>query len=158
MRPDPELLEPASAADWTVARALLVEYAAGLGVDLCFQGFAEELERLPVEYGPPRGALLLARLAGHPVGCVALRPFDAGRGEVKRLYVAAAARRLGVGRALAAAIVARARGLGYRQLLLDTLDTMLAAQALYRSLGFRPTAAYRFNPLPGAAYFELDLQ
>ncbi|HXQ32089.1 MAG TPA: GNAT family N-acetyltransferase [Steroidobacteraceae bacterium] len=157
MQAGPDIREPWSAPDWAVARALLLEYAAALGADLGFQGFAEELKRLPQQYGPPRGAFLMARLDGRPVGCVGLRPFDAARREVKRLYVAAPARGVGIGRALTVAIVVRARSLGYRQLVLDTLDTMGSAQALYRSLGFRPVTAYRFNPLPGAAYFGLDL-
>jgi putative acetyltransferase len=152
-----EVGEPASAPDWAAARALVREYASALEVGRCIEDLAGELERLPDEYGPPGGAFLLARLDGHPVGCVALRPFDASRGEVKRLYVAAPARGRGVGRTLLAGIIARGRVRGYQQLVLDTLDTMLAAQALYRSLGFRSTAPYRLNPLPGAPCFALDL-
>ena len=55
-------------------------------------------------------------------------------------------------------IVAEAQRLGYARLLLDTLPFMQEAQSLYASLGFRKTAAYRFNPLPGATYFELSLR
>ncbi|HXQ64415.1 MAG TPA: GNAT family N-acetyltransferase [Steroidobacteraceae bacterium] len=152
-----QITVPLSAPEWAGARALLLDYAAALGIDLCFQGFAGELERLPAEYGPPDGAFLLAQLDGQPVDCIALRPFDAGRGEVKRLYVADSVRGRGIGRALAVAIIGRARALSYRQLVLDTLESMVSAQALYRSLGFRPVAAYRFNPLPGVAYLGLEL-
>jgi GNAT superfamily N-acetyltransferase len=152
-----EIGEPSSAPEWAVARVLLREYAATPGVGLCLQDFAGELERLPEEYGPPGGTFLLARLDGRPVGCAALRRLDADRGELKRFYVAPPARRLGIGRALAAAIIAHARVVGYKQLVLDTLDTMPAARALYHSLGFRPTGAYRPDPLPGADCFALNL-
>jgi putative acetyltransferase len=152
-----ELAEPAGATDWALARALIEEYSSGLGVDLCFQDIARELRELEREYGPPTGALLLARADGCLAGCVALRRLAPGVGELKRLYVVPAARGTGAGRALVEAMLMRARALGFARLRLDTLATMTAAQALYRSLGFRPIAPYRLNPLPGAAYFELDL-
>jgi putative acetyltransferase len=129
-----KLLEPASAADWEQACALLRDYAGALDVDVYAEGFADELLRLPIQYGAPHGAFLVAMLGGRPVGCVALRAFDDDRGEVKRLYVTPAARGLGLGRALAAAIIDRARDLGYRRLVLDTLVTMGSAQALYLGL------------------------
>ncbi len=152
-----ELAEPAAAADWALARGLIEEYSRGLGVDLCFQDLARELEELAQEYAPPGGALLIARLDGRVAGCVALRHLEPGVAELKRLYVLPAARGAGVGRALVGRMLARARALGYGRVRLDTLASMQEAQALYRSLGFRPIAPYRFNPLPGTAYFELDL-
>jgi GNAT superfamily N-acetyltransferase len=142
--------------DIAAARALFEEYAASIGVDLCFQGFAEELASLPGAYAPPRGCLLLAE-RDQPVGCVALRPLDAGTGEVKRLYVRPAARGEGVGALHAHAAVDRARVCGYRELKLDTLATMTAAHALYASLGFRRCAPYYDNPLPGVTYMSLAL-
>jgi carbonic anhydrase len=144
-------------ADMQAARALFVDYQRWLGVDLCFQGFTEELASLPGDYAPPAGRLLLARVDGQPVGCVALRPFDDGRCEMKRLYVLPAHQGLGLGRRLVEAIVAAARTIGYRSMVLDTLDTMQAAIALYRAHGFRDIPAYRFNPLPGARFMQCDL-
>src|SRR5262245_2372630 len=61
-------------ADVAAARELFQEYQEALGVDLSFQGFAQELETLPGEYASPRGRLLLARDEGLVVGCVAMRP------------------------------------------------------------------------------------
>ncbi|MGE5170431.1 MAG: GNAT family N-acetyltransferase [Rudaea sp.] len=140
------------------ARALFEEYAAALGVDLCFQNFAQELAGLPGDYAPPRGCLLLAEREAEHLGCVALRPLTDDTGEVKRLYVRPKARGLGVGRALAEAVIERARAIGYRELKLDTLATMHEAQALYASLGFRECAPYYRNPLRGTVYMALEMQ
>ena len=151
------MLQPQSAAEWRRARALIEEYAASLNLDLSFQDIAHELEHLAEEYGPPAGAFLLAEEGDCHLGCVGLRHFSAGTGEIKRLYTVPAARGRGLGRALAEAIVARGRELGYERLLLDTLPSMQDAQRLYLSLGFKPTAAYRYNPVAGTAFLELRL-
>jgi putative acetyltransferase len=157
---DSELIRHAvTAAEIAEARVLFEEYAASIGVDLCFQNFSEELATLPGAYARPRGALLLAG-AVRPSGCVALRPLPDGDpliGEVKRLYVRPDARGSGLGRALVAQILADAAAIGYRELKLDTLPTMGAARLLYASLGFRECAAYYRNPLPGVVYMSLSL-
>jgi ribosomal protein S18 acetylase RimI-like enzyme len=145
------------AGDYDTARELFQEYARQLGVDLCFQGFARELETLDTMYGPPGGALLLARLEGRAVGCVALRAADGGDGEMKRLYVRPQARGAGLGRLLAQAILAEARARGYRRMVLDTLEELAQARALYASLGFLEIAPYYANPLAGVRYFALEL-
>jgi len=157
---DGELIRHAvTAAEIAEARVLFEEYAASIGVDLCFQNFGEELASLPGAYARPGGALLLAgalRLSG----CVALRPLPDGDptiGEVKRLYVRPDARGSGLGRALVSHILADAAAIGYRELKLDTLPTMAAARALYASLGFRECAPYYRNPLPGVVYMSLAL-
>jgi len=163
-------------ADRAAMVALLREYEAGLGISLCFQGFAAELAGLPGHYAPPGGTLLVARaVAGDEtdfahdpgtagdraplVGMVALRPVrDGGSAqcEMKRLYVRAEARGCGLGRRLALAIMAEAVGLGYRRICLDTLPEMRAAQALYRSLGFRQTGTG--NSEPSVLLFERELE
>lgn len=142
-------------------RAIFREYAQGLGVDLCFQGFEQELATLPGEYAPPRGALLLARVDGQVAGCCALRPLDASdypdAAEMKRLYVRKAYRGLGLGRQLAEAALDAGRRAGYASVLLDTLDDMEAARALYEDLGFEAIDPYYHNPIAGAHYLKVDL-
>ena len=150
-----DLLQPHSLEDWQAARCLVESYARSLTVDLSFQNFSHEIDHLAVEYSRPSGAFLIAREGGSDLGCVGVRKFAQGAGEIKRLYVVPEARGCGVGRHLVAAIVTAATSLGYRRLLLDTLSSMKEAQALYASLGFKPIAAYRFNPLAGAEYMEL---
>jgi GNAT superfamily N-acetyltransferase len=148
----------AGAADFEAARALFLEYAAWLQEDLCFQGFEQELATLPGKYAPPDGRLLLACRDGKPIGCVALRRFDADSGELKRLYVQPDHRGHGVARALSAAAIDAARAIGYRRVVLDTLDRMSAARALYAAAGFREIPAYYPNPIPDAQYMERVLR
>ena len=153
-------LHPArSAEDIAAAATLFRAYADALDVDLCFQGFDDELATLPGKYAPPTGELLLALApGGSALGCVALRPLDApGLCEMKRLYVEDAARGQGVGRALIAAIIAAAAARGYVEMRLDSLPSMRAALALYRRFGFGPTEAYCVNPVPGTVYLARQL-
>jgi ribosomal protein S18 acetylase RimI-like enzyme len=144
----------ATAADLAAVRLLFQAYADGLGVDLGYQDFPTELSTLPGKYAPPAGALLLARDAGGtPIGCVAIRPAGADGGcEMKRLYVAPAARGLGLGRALLDAVLGEAARLGYREIRLDTLPTMTEAIAMYRRHGFAPIAPY-YEGAPAGTLF-----
>lgn len=154
------IVRAATTPDDLRATAQLFEaYARSLPVDLDYQDFASELASLPGKYAPPRGALLLARGAkGEALGCAGLRPLDAeGCCEMKRLYIDAQARGTGLGRALAEAVVQRARALDYRQLRLDTLPTMVSAIGLYRQMGFVDIAPYYAPTPPGTIFMGLDL-
>jgi ribosomal protein S18 acetylase RimI-like enzyme len=152
------LIDAHSAEQIGVVRELFQEYAASLAVDLCFQNFQAELAGLPGDYAPPGGRLFLACDGAAAAGCVALRKIDDATCEMKRLYLRPQFRGKGVGKLLANAIVSAARAAGYERMRLDTLPQMTEAIALYQSLGFRPTEAYRHNPVPGALFLELNLQ
>jgi GNAT superfamily N-acetyltransferase len=157
-RPDAPDIRPARVPDEIPeVRRLMREYADALGVDLCFQGFDRELEELPGDYAPPRGALLVAGTPGALAGCVALRPLEGDACEMKRLFVRPGLRGTGLGGRLARAVLDEARRIGYRRMRLDTLPMMSEAIALYRRLGFRETDPYRHNPVPGALYMEAAL-
>ncbi|HEX5353071.1 MAG TPA: GNAT family N-acetyltransferase [Rhodanobacteraceae bacterium] len=138
-------------------RELFREYAEAIGTNLEYQGFTAELAALPAPYAPPRGALLIAGTESGVAGCVALRPLDMYRGEMKRLYVRPAYRNSGLGKSLVEAVVAAASRIGYRELRLDTLAGMTSAQALYRRLGFVEILPYNTAHLPGTRFFSLDL-
>jgi len=144
--------------DWQNVRTLFQEYAASLNYDLCFQSFEAELEKLPTMYGRPSGSMLLAEIDGVARGCVGLRPLAEGVCEMKRLYLQPAYRGGGRGLALAKAILAEAKSLGYRRIRLDTLPGMQTAIAMYRRFGFREVAPYYANPVEGTVYMELDLE
>jgi putative acetyltransferase len=149
--------EAKTATDIAQARELFLEYQSTLGVDLCFQGFAEELASLPGHYARPAGRLLLAVNGSSVLGVVALRPSGSADCEMKRLYVRASGRGTGLGRQLTEALINEARLAGYKRVLLDTLPTMTQAQALYRSMGFVEIPAYCHNPIAGTRYMALDL-
>lgn len=154
---DLRIVEAETPEHWVTARHLIEAYATALGVDLGFQGFDAEMRDLSRIYAAPDGCLLIAERKGTAVGCIALRRFADDACEMKRLYVAPDCRGGQVGRRLVVAVVQRARDLHYRRMLLDTLPTMTAAQALYLSLGFVPIPAYRHNPIEGTAYLQLEL-
>jgi ribosomal protein S18 acetylase RimI-like enzyme len=149
-----QIARAGSSADLDAVKRLFTAYASALGIDLSYQGFEEELAGLPGKYAAPSGALLIARaMDGEPLGCVALRPLDdAGRCEMKRLYVSPRARGLGLGKALVDAVIAEATRIGYREMRLDTLPTMGEAIALYRKAGFLPIDPYYETPMAGTIF------
>jgi len=179
--PEVILLTPDEPHEVEATRAIFREYAASLSFDLCFQNFEEEVAGLPGEYAEPRGALLIALVdaadvvpgigapllargdgrAAYVAGCSALRPLDTvdepNAAEMKRLYVRPAFRGFGLGRQLAEAALDAARSAGYACVLLDTLDEMELARAMYEDLGFEEVPPYYHNPIPGAHYLKVEL-
>ena len=160
-KPSVSLIAPTTPDEWDAVRDIFREYAASLSVDLCFQNFDAELAQLPGDYAPPRGLLLLALVDGAVAGCCALRPLDTAdypnAAEMKRLYVRKAFRGFGLGRELTEAILDGARRAGYASVLLDTLDDMESARALYADLGFEEIPPYYHSPIAGAHYLKVDI-
>jgi ribosomal protein S18 acetylase RimI-like enzyme len=153
------LVEVAASDEVAAIASLFEADAASLPVDLGYQDFATELGTLPGKYAPPGGALFLARDgAGAAIGCVGLRPLADGCCEMKRLYVAPAARGLGLGRLLVDAVLAAAVSRGYGEIRLDTLPTMGEALALYRRLGFVDIAPYYEGAPAGTRFLARPLR
>jgi putative acetyltransferase len=145
------------------ARELFREYGRLPGVTPCVQDFEAEIAALPGKYAPPGGRLLLAvpgtlESSGNVIGCGALRPWEEDACEMKRVFVRPAFRGSGAGRALVNELIAQARTIGYRRMLLDTLPWMKEAHSLYRAIGFREIPSYQKNPIAGALFFELQLR
>lgn len=165
--------------DADAIHSLFSGYASSLGIDLTFQSFQEELDSLPGKYSESQGgALLIARASlnslaqetpiGSPseqqaslpkvvVGCVALRRNSDDWCEMKRLYVLPEARGLKLGDKLVAAILEKAKALGYSGIRLDTHSTMTAAQRLYSRYGFAEVEPYYDTPIKGTIFLGCDL-
>jgi len=136
--------EPADSADarWCVAqyfRELGRRFDAGFDPARSISADAHELT-------PPLGVFLIARLGGQPIGCGALKAKERRIGEVKRMWVAAEARGLGIGARLLAALEAEARTFGLETLRLETNRSLVEAQALYRRAGYREVAPFNDEP------------
>ncbi len=140
-----------------VVSELFREYQAELNVDLCFQGFEEELANLPDKYIEPTGCILLAEHESQIIGCVAVRRTQNFICEMKRLYVRPEGRGISAGRLLAEGIIHEAKTLGFKKMQLDTLQRLSAAMALYDKLGFKRIPSYYDNPLSEVIYWELEL-
>jgi len=143
--------------DVDIARGLFVEYAAGLGFDLDFQDFKTELATIREQYFPPEGALLLVEVEGKMIGCAGMRKFTDDVCEMKRMYVKPEFRGEGIGRKMSEILIDTAKKAGYKYMRLDTIDTMITARELYGSLGFKIIPPYRYNPIEGTVYMELEL-
>jgi putative acetyltransferase len=151
------MMRPGNAAEWEQVRELFHEYWSSFGFSPCFQNFESEVAGLPDAYAPPGGTLVVALIDGEAAGCIALRRFDAERGEAKRLYVRPQFRGQGVGGALLGWVIAEARSMGYREIVGDTVPQMAVALEMYDRAGFERTEPYSAQPTPGAIYLRLKL-
>lgn len=152
-----ELKEAETKEGYNLATTLFKEYVSQLGIDLSFQNFNNELENLAIEYGKPDGTIFIAYYDDEPVGCFGVRKLEDSICELKRMYVRDTARGLGVGKQLLKKSIEVGKQLGYSKMRLDTLATMHKAINLYKQAGFYEIEPYRFNPIEGAKYFEIDL-
>ena len=146
-----------SETDYKSAKSLFLEYADSLNFGLCFQNFEKEISDLSAMYSLPDGCIILSCENNKPFGCVALRKFEDGICEMKRLYIPKSYRGKGIGRELAVRIINKAKHLGYKKMRLDTLETMKEAISLYKALGFCEIPKYRENPIKEVVYMEIKL-
>jgi DNA-binding MarR family transcriptional regulator/GNAT superfamily N-acetyltransferase len=137
----------------------------------CLRGYFAELERRsgapfdpligstaePHELRPPAGEMVVAYLRAEPVACGALKHFPGAVTDIKRMWVADAARGLGLGRRLLADLEARAARAGAQTVRLETNRTLVEAIALYRSVGYREVPAFNDEPFADH-WFEKRLQ
>lgn len=144
----------ATVKDMLNVRKLFREYQEWLGIDLCFQGFEDELATLPGSYGPPMGVILIAVEDREVIGCVGIRPRLENEAELKRLYVQPIHQGRSIGKRLFHAAMSQAKRIGYASIVLDTLPTMHRAKSLYVGYGFKKIPAYYGNPEEGAEYYR----
>lgn len=153
------LIEAKSLNDYRLAVELFKEYASHIKIDLAFQNFEKEIENLEAQYSKPKGIIYLAyKYQSTPVGCFGIRAFDGEICELKRMYLKNEARGLGIGKQMLEKAIEAGEELGYKKMRLDTLSTMHKAIHLYEKAGFYEIAPYRFNPIDGAKYFEIELK
>jgi len=152
-----EIRSAVSDHDYRIVSELFTEYLGSLDFTIDFQDIDRDVQQPRSVYDRPNGRAFLAFVDGAAAGVVGVSRFDDAACELKRMYVRPDQRTRGLGRRRAVAAIGAAGDLGYRQMLLDTLEDMRAANALYESLGFRDIPAYRHNPLPGDRYLALDL-
>lgn len=152
-----EIVEASSPAELERVRQLFREYKSSVGVDLWFGGFDRELAALPEPYARPGGRLFLLLDGGEAAGCGGLCPMAPEVAEMKRMWLRPAHRGKGLGRAVAAALVAAAREEGYRSVRLETLSVMPTARELYKAMGFREIPHEKKDPFPGSVLMEMRL-
>ncbi|MDJ0628875.1 MAG: GNAT family N-acetyltransferase [Rhodobacter sp.] len=133
-------------------RDLLIERHRGIS-DVAENYYKEDvfqdlLDRLPELHSRPDGAIFVGGLDGEVLACAMTHRIDDATCEIKRVFVADAARGQGLGRLLFEEAMALARADGYRRMVLDTMVVLTEAIALYKALGF--------SLIPG--FYELDPQ
>ena len=139
-----------------IARELMGEYAAMPHTVGRWNTAEADIAALPAPYVHPLGVLVVAFADGAPVGCGGVIAYDPPAiAELKRVYVRPSARGLGLGEAITRDLLGRAAAMGFTRMRLDTAPELLAAQTLYRKLGFTPIPLYRETMLPNTLCFEV---
>lgn len=137
-----------------------VEHPATAAARQCVGSYFAELDRRfdtgfdpaisnPADDGEltePAGLLLVARLRGDPIGCGALKLHHDEPAEIKRMWVHASARGLGLGRRLLAELEQHAADRGVGVVRLETNRSLTEAVGLYRASGYVEVAAFNDEP------------
>ncbi len=149
--------EAKSPEDFQLAVGLFKEYADQIEVDLSFQKFDEEMANIEHQYSKPWGVLYLIYYREKLAGCFAIRKFESTICELKRMYLKESVRGSGLGKAMLLQSIEAAKSMQYQKMRLDTLPSMKLAIELYQKVGFYEIDPYRFNPIAGSKFFEIDL-
>ena len=152
-----EFKEVESKAQITTVKGLFLEYAKWLNYRTCFDNFEQEVEGLPGEYAAPDGCLLLGLYEDVPAGCVALRKVKNGVCEMRRLWVREKFRGQNVGWNLAEETITRAKKMGYKKMILETIPLMERAISIYQILGFKQTSSNTASNGDEVIHMELTL-
>ncbi|MDN5201912.1 GNAT family N-acetyltransferase [Fulvivirgaceae bacterium BMA10] len=153
-----EFLVAKTEEDFNIGKALFLEYANELGIDLHFQNFEEELDSITKQYTSPSGALLLLKEKNKAIGCVGIRKLEGNIGELKRMFIKKEYRNKGFGKPLLKKGIEMAKVLNYHKIRLDTLPTMEKALKIYTAIGFKEIKPYRYNPIVGTKFLELEIK
>ncbi|MBR3836306.1 MAG: GNAT family N-acetyltransferase [Clostridia bacterium] len=121
------------------------------------QQYDKELENFEEKYGMPYGRLYLLYYCGEVAGCIALRKIDDENCELKRLYIKPEFRGKKLGKLLVERLIADAREIGYRYMLLDTLPFLQTAIRMYKNMGFYEIEKYNNSPMDTTIYMKFDL-
>ncbi|MDG4648050.1 GNAT family N-acetyltransferase [Roseibacterium sp. SDUM158017] len=151
------IVEPRGEAEMAAFRALNWDYRAFLlslpapDDAAVLAAYPEEKYRAVLDAAgtanrPPRGMMRLVLDGDRPVGCGTIQTFAPGDAEIKRVFIAPAARGKGAGRRLVEQLVADCRELSFRRILMDTGRGLTAAQALYDAMGFVRRGPYHDAP------------
>lgn len=117
--------------------------------------FFENTPRIPTEYCPPQGDVLVAYMDGKAAGTVAIYRMDDSHCELKSMFVEPQFRSIGVASALCKRVIELAVAQGYGTVRLTTGERQLPARHLYERLGFKSVTPWDANPPKGYDYFEL---
>lgn len=121
------------------------------------QNYDDELENPESKYGHPYGRLYLAFCDNQIAGCIGLKKIDNENCEIKRLYVKSEFRGNNIGNILVTKIIADAKIIGYKHILLDTFPFLETAIKLYKKLGFYEIKSYNNSPMDNLIYLKSDI-
>ena len=133
-------------------KELILEYTDRLDRDLSFQNLNSELEDIATKYTSPNGEMFVAVENDTVMGMVAYHKHNNNRCEMKRLYVKPQARGLHLGDKLVKEIISHAKSAGFKEMVLDTIEPLKAAIALYQKHGFEKCEPYYNNPMDDVVY------
>lgn len=136
---------------------MLIQGDSNFKTYLGLQNYDHEIENLEEKYGLSYGRLYLAYFDGTIAGCIGLRKIDNDNCELKRLYVKPQFRGKKIAGFLVKHIIAEAKEIGYKHILLDTLPFLETAINMYKKYGFYQIESYNNSPMENLVYLKYDL-